>query len=98
VLNLTKTGNMGLPSRGLFVDCARRDLMIDAPQARPSLEVAAKLGVPVFVPRWPRSRLQDRAPYGLIGTLFARGTASSASLIALVEAGCSRNCPTCVLS
>ena len=35
--------------RGLFVDCARGDLLIDAPQARPTLEVAARLGVPVFV-------------------------------------------------
>src|SRR5262249_38237278 len=33
--------------RGLFVDCARGDLMIDAPQARPTLEAAADLGVPV---------------------------------------------------
>jgi predicted TIM-barrel fold metal-dependent hydrolase len=33
---------------GLFVDCARADLLIDAPQARPTLEVAAKFGVPVF--------------------------------------------------
>ena len=29
--------------RGLFVDCARGDQLIDAPQARPTLEVAAKL-------------------------------------------------------
>src|SRR5581483_9224384 len=27
------------------------------------------------------------APYGLVGTLFARGTANSAALIALVESG-----------
>ena len=72
--------------RGLFVDCARGDLMIDAPQARPTLEVAAKLGVPVFVhPVAPQPLTRQMAPYGLIGTLFARGTANSASLIALVE-------------
>src|SRR4029077_3253781 len=35
--------------RGIFVDCARGELMIDAPQARPTLAVAAALGVPVFV-------------------------------------------------
>jgi aminocarboxymuconate-semialdehyde decarboxylase len=47
----------GLGLRGLFVDCARGDAFIDAPQARPTLTVAAKLGVPVFVhPRSPRSR------------------------------------------
>ncbi len=74
--------------RGLFVDCARGDLMIDAPQARPTLEVAAKLGVPVFVhPVAPQPLTRQMAPYGLIGTLFARGTANSASLIALVEGG-----------
>ena len=35
--------------RGLFVDCARGDLFLDAPQARPTLKVASKLRVPVFV-------------------------------------------------
>lgn len=74
--------------RGLFVDSARGDLMIDAAQARPTLEVAAKLGVPVFVhPVAPQPLTGQMAPYGLIGTLFARGTANSASLIALVEGG-----------
>ena len=74
--------------RGLFVDCARGDLLIDAPQARPTLEVAARLGVPVFVhPVAPQPLTRQMAPYGLIGTLFARGTVNSASLIALVEGG-----------
>jgi predicted TIM-barrel fold metal-dependent hydrolase len=74
--------------RGLFVDCARGELMIDAPQARPTLEVAARLGVPVFVhPVAPQPLTRQMAPYGLIGTLFARGTVNSASLIALVEGG-----------
>jgi aminocarboxymuconate-semialdehyde decarboxylase len=74
--------------RGLFVDCARGDLMIDAPQARPTLEVAAKLGVPVLVhPVAPQPLTSQMTSYGLIGTLYARGTANSASLIALVEGG-----------
>ncbi len=74
--------------RGLFVDCARGGLMIDAPQARATLEVAARLGVPVFVhPVAPQPLTQQLAPYGLIGTLFARGTANGASLIALIEGG-----------
>src|ERR1043166_9158773 len=72
--------------RGLFVDCARGDALIDSPQARPTLEVAAKLGVPVFVhPVAPQPLTRQMTPYGLIGTLFARGTINSASLIALVE-------------
>lgn len=74
--------------RGLFVDCARGELLIDAPQARPTLEAAAKLGVPVFAhPVAPQPLTKQMAPYGLIGTLFARGTVNSASLIALVESG-----------
>ena len=75
-----------LKLRGLFVDCARGELMIDAPQARPTLEVAAKLGVPVFVhPVAPQPFTKQMAPYGVVGTLFARGTANAASLIALLE-------------
>jgi predicted TIM-barrel fold metal-dependent hydrolase len=73
---------------GLFVDCARGDALIDSPQARPTLEVAARLGVPVFVhPVAPQPLTKQMAPYGLIGTLFARGTVNSAALIALVEGG-----------
>lgn len=77
-------GKLGL--RGLFIDCARGDLLVDAPQVRPTLEVAAKLGVPVFVhPVAPQPLTRQMTPYGLIGTLFARGTVNSASLIALIE-------------
>ena len=73
---------------GLFVECARGSALIDAPEARPTLEVAAKLGVPVFVhPVAPQPLTKQMAPYGLIGTLFARGTVNSAALIALVEGG-----------
>lgn len=78
----------GLGLHGLFVDCARGGLLIDAPQARPTLEVAAKFSVPLFVhPVAPQPLTKQMAPYGLIGTLFARGTVNSASLIALVESG-----------
>jgi aminocarboxymuconate-semialdehyde decarboxylase len=73
---------------GLFVDCARGDVLLDAPQARPTLAVAARLGVPVFAhPVAPQPLTRQMAPYGVIGTLFARGTANSACLIALVEGG-----------
>jgi len=74
--------------RGLLLECARGDLLLDAPQARPTLEVAAKLGVPVFAhPIAPQPLTKQMAPYGLIGTLFARGAVNSAALIALVEGG-----------
>lgn len=73
---------------GLFVDCARGDVLLDAPQARPTLAVAAALGVPVFAhPVAPQPLTRQMAPYGVIGTLFARGTVNSACLIALVESG-----------
>jgi predicted TIM-barrel fold metal-dependent hydrolase len=79
-------GDLGL--RGLFVDCARGNLLIDAPQARPTLEIASQLGVPVFVhPVAPQPFTKQMAPYGVVGTLFARGTINSASLIALLEGG-----------
>jgi aminocarboxymuconate-semialdehyde decarboxylase len=77
-----------LKLRGLFVDCARGDAFIDAPEARPTLEVAARLGVPVFAhPVAPQPLTRQMAPYGVVGTLFARGTVNSAALIALVEGG-----------
>ncbi len=73
---------------GLFVDCARGDMLLDAPQARPTLAVAAALGVPVFAhPVAPQPLTRQMAPYGVVGTLFARGTVNSACLIALLE-GC----------
>lgn len=72
--------------RGVFIDCARGELMADAPQARPTLEVAAELGVPVFLhPIAPQPLTRQMTPYGLVGSLFARGTANSASLVALIE-------------
>jgi len=74
--------------RGLFVDCARGSLLIDAREARPTLEAAARLGAPVFVhPVNPQPLTGQMAPYGTIATLFARGTANSAALIALIEGG-----------
>jgi predicted TIM-barrel fold metal-dependent hydrolase len=74
--------------RGLLVECARGDLLLDAPQARPTLEAAAQLGVPIFAhPIAPQPLTRQMAPYGLIGTLFARGAINSAALIALVEGG-----------
>ncbi len=74
--------------RGVFVDCARGDKLIDVPEARPTLAAAAKLGVPVFVhPVNPYPLIAQMEPYGRIGTLFARGTVNGAALIALLEGG-----------
>jgi predicted TIM-barrel fold metal-dependent hydrolase len=80
--------------RGVFVDSARGDALIDAPQARPTLAAAAALGVPVFVhPIAPVQLTRQMAPYGLAGTLFARGTVNAAALIALVEGGVLQELP-----
>ena len=74
--------------RGLFVDCARGDLLIDAPQARPTLEVAAKLGVPVFVhPVAPQPLTRRWRPMGSSAPCSRAVRSNSASLIALVEGG-----------
>jgi aminocarboxymuconate-semialdehyde decarboxylase len=44
--------------------------------------------VPVYVhPVAPQPLTRQMAPYGVIGTLFARGTVNGAALIALVEGG-----------
>jgi aminocarboxymuconate-semialdehyde decarboxylase len=75
-----------LGMRGLLVECAQGDLLMDAPQARPTLEVAAKLGVPIFAhPVAPQPLTKQMAPYGIIGTLYARGAVNSAALIAMME-------------
>lgn len=77
-----------LGARGLFVDCARGPLLIDCAQARPTLEVAARAGAPVFVhPVNPQPLTDQMVPYGRIGTLFARGTVNAAAMIALIEGG-----------
>lgn len=74
--------------RGIFVESAKGDLLLDAPQARPALKAAAALGVPVFVhPINPQPLTRQLAAYGRLGTLFARGTINAITLIALIESG-----------
>jgi aminocarboxymuconate-semialdehyde decarboxylase len=74
--------------RGVFVDSAKGDLLLDAPQARPVLRAAAELGVPVFAhPINPQPLSRQLAPYGRLGTLLARGTVNAATLVALLEGG-----------
>lgn len=72
----------------MLLESAKGDLLLDAPQARPTLATAAALGVPVVDhPVNPQPLTRQRAPYGRLGTLFARGTVNAASLIALLEGG-----------
>ncbi|MFC7400154.1 amidohydrolase family protein [Chelatococcus sp. GCM10030263] len=74
--------------RGAFLESARNDLLLDAPQARPTLAAAAAIGVPVFVHPLTDAALRKRlGRYGRLGTSFNRGTINGAALIALIESG-----------
>ncbi len=73
---------------GAFVESAKGDLLLDAPQARPTLVTAAMLGVPVFVhPVNDKAFSRRFGRYRRLGTMFARGTINSAALVALLEGG-----------
>jgi predicted TIM-barrel fold metal-dependent hydrolase len=73
---------------GICVDCAQEDLFLDAPEARPTLEAAAELGVVVFVhPISPVGLTERLSRLGHIGILLARGTENAASLLALLRSG-----------
>jgi predicted TIM-barrel fold metal-dependent hydrolase len=74
--------------RGAFVESAKRDLLPDAPQARPTLVAAAALGVPVFIHPVNDPALHQRfARYARLGLWLSRGTINSAALVALLESG-----------
>ena len=74
--------------RGAFVESAKGDLLLDAPQARPTLAMAASLGVPVFVHPINDQKLRQRFwRYGRRGSMFSRGTINAAALLALLESG-----------
>jgi aminocarboxymuconate-semialdehyde decarboxylase len=74
--------------RGVFVASAKKDMLLDAPQAWPTLATAAELGVPVFVHPITDSQLRQRlGRYARPGTTLNRGTVNSATLVALLESG-----------
>jgi len=74
--------------RGVFVAGAKKDLLLDAPEARPTLAAAAQLGVPVFAHPITDAQLRQRlGRHGRPGTTLNRGTVNSAALIALLESG-----------
>jgi predicted TIM-barrel fold metal-dependent hydrolase len=71
---------------GICVDCAQGDRFLDAPEARPTLETAARLGVAIFVhPVSPAGLTERLARLGHTGILLARGTENAASVIALLR-------------
>ena len=77
-----------LKLRGVFVESARGDLILGDKETRPTLAMAASLGVPVFVHPLTDPPLDKRfAKLGRIGVRFARGTINSAALINMLEGG-----------
>jgi aminocarboxymuconate-semialdehyde decarboxylase len=73
---------------GVFLNSAKGDILLDAPEARPTLQVAAELGLPVFVhPVYPPALSRQLQSYGHLGILLARGTVNAATLVALLKSG-----------
>ncbi|WP_433533272.1 amidohydrolase family protein [Micromonospora sp. CA-263727] len=73
---------------GLVVDCATDGHLLSAKAARPTLTVAAELGVPVFAhPISPTAMTTAFAGLGRFGTSLARGTINAAALLSLLSDG-----------
>jgi aminocarboxymuconate-semialdehyde decarboxylase len=74
--------------RGVFLESAKGDLLLDAPEARPTLAAASALGVPIFVHPVNDHQLRQRVGrYGRPGMMLSRGTINAFALIALLERG-----------
>jgi predicted TIM-barrel fold metal-dependent hydrolase len=77
-----------LKLRGLFLESAKRDLLLGAKETRPTLDAAASLGVPVFVHPLTDPELHKRfSRTGRMGVRLARGTINNAALISMLEGG-----------
>jgi predicted TIM-barrel fold metal-dependent hydrolase len=77
-----------LKLRGVFVESAKRDLVLGAKESRPTLAAAATLGVPVFVHPLTDPALHKRfSSTGRMGVRLARGTINNAALISMLEGG-----------
>jgi aminocarboxymuconate-semialdehyde decarboxylase len=74
--------------RGVFVESAKKDLLLGDKETRPTLTTAADLGVPVFVHPQTDPQLHKRfSRTGRIGLRYARGTINGAALINMLESG-----------
>jgi len=74
--------------RGVFMESAKGALLPDAPEALPTLAMAAQLGVPVFLHPVADPELDARfRRFGRMGVRLTRSTINSAALYALLEAG-----------
>lgn len=85
---LVERSVLELGLRGVIVDCAREGRLLDAPEARPTLEAAARLGVPLLMHPVSIPPLAELLPgLGDWTETLARGTSTAASLIALMRSG-----------
>ncbi|HEX9465825.1 MAG TPA: amidohydrolase family protein [Alphaproteobacteria bacterium] len=74
--------------RGVFVESAKRGLLPDAREARPTFAAAAAVGVPVFLHPIEDPQLYERfKKYGRLGMRLTRGTINAAAIFALLESG-----------
>jgi predicted TIM-barrel fold metal-dependent hydrolase len=74
--------------RGVFIESSKKDLLPNAPQARPTLAAAAALGIPVFVHPITDPTMHKRfGQTGRQGVRLARATINSLALMALLEGG-----------
>jgi aminocarboxymuconate-semialdehyde decarboxylase len=74
--------------KGVFLQAAKNEMLLDAPQARPALASAASLGIPVFVHPITDTQLSNRLQrYGRPGITLNRSTINAAALVALLEGG-----------
>ncbi len=77
-----------LKLRGVFVESAKKNLLLGDKESRPMLKAAADLGVPVFVHPQTDPELHKRfSRTGPIGQRYARGTINGAALINMLESG-----------
>ncbi|GCE09031.1 amidohydrolase family protein [Dictyobacter aurantiacus] len=73
---------------GICIDCSQGGHYLDAPQVRPVFETASELGITVFIhPVSPAGLTERLAHMGHTGTLLARGTEHTTSILKLLRGG-----------
>ena len=79
---------------GVVIDAALGDMYLDDPATRPTFEVAAALGMAVFIhPVSPAAITTRLARGGPIGVLLGRGTDTAASVLGLLRSGLLHDLP-----
>ncbi len=74
--------------RGIYIESARGEALLNTAASRPILAKAAELGVPVFIHPQTDKQMHERfARTGALGARYARGTINSLALVSLLEGG-----------